>query len=79
MSMNILAHDLPIDEKKEFYEEKSKKELADYTIIGAEDREKSYFLKMFLSCYRACEYLTQRPGHDAEHGPAVELESAVAE
>lgn len=60
LSMNILAHDLPIDEKKEFYEEKSKKELADYTIIGAEDREKSYFLKMFLSCYRAVDYLTTR-------------------
>ncbi len=60
MSMNILAHDLPIDEKKEFYDEKSKKELADYTVIGAEDREQSYFLKMFLSCYRAVEYLTKR-------------------
>jgi cephalosporin-C deacetylase len=60
MSMNILAHDLPIDEKKEFYEAQSKKELADYTIIGAEDREKTYFLKMFLSCYRAVDYLTKR-------------------
>lgn len=60
LAMNILAHDLPIDEKKEFYEEKSKKELADYTIIGAEDREKSYFLKMFLSCWRAVDYLTKR-------------------
>ena len=64
LSMNILAHDLPIDEKKEFYEEKSKKELADYTIIGAEDREKSYFLPMFLSCYRAVEYLTKREDWD---------------
>ena len=52
--MNIIAHDLPIDEKPDFYKEKAAKELADYPIQGSDDREKSYFLKMFLSCYRAC-------------------------
>jgi cephalosporin-C deacetylase-like acetyl esterase len=61
LSMNILAHDLPIDEPAEFYKEKSEKELADYPQQGSDDREKSYFLRMFLSCYRAVEYLTQRP------------------
>jgi len=60
LSMNIIAHDLPIDEKPDFYKEKSEKELRDYAGIGREDREKCYFLKMFLSCYRAVEYLTQR-------------------
>jgi cephalosporin-C deacetylase-like acetyl esterase len=60
LSMNIIAHDLPIDEKPEFYKEKSENELRDYPIMGSDDREKSYFLKMFLSCYRAVEYLTQR-------------------
>lgn len=60
LSMNIIAHDLPIDESPEFYKQKSEKELNDYAGIGKDDREKSYFLKMFLSCYRACEYLTQR-------------------
>src|SRR5438105_5239652 len=60
LSMNILAHDLPIDEKPEFYKEKSEKELRDYPIQGSDDREKSYFLRMFLSCYRAVEYLTKR-------------------
>jgi cephalosporin-C deacetylase len=64
LSMNILAHDLPIDEKPEFYKEKSDKELADYPLIGSDDREKSYFLRMFLSCYRAVEYLTQREDWD---------------
>jgi cephalosporin-C deacetylase len=64
LSMNILAHDLPIDEKPEFYKEKSDKELADYPLIGSDDREKSYFLRMFLSCYRAVEYLTQRDDWD---------------
>lgn len=61
LAMNILAHDLPIDEKPDFYKEKSGKELADYPIQGSDDREKSYFLKMFLSCHRAVEYLTKRP------------------
>jgi cephalosporin-C deacetylase-like acetyl esterase len=61
LSLNILAHDLPIDESEEFYKEKSQKELADYPQQGSEDREKSYFLRMFLSCYRAVDYLTQRP------------------
>jgi len=60
LSMNIIAHDLPIDEKPEFYKEKSEKELRDYPGIGREDREKCYFLKMFLSCYRAVDYLTRR-------------------
>jgi len=64
LSMNILAHDLPIDEAPAFYKAKSEKELNDYPGIGNDDREKAYFLKMFLSCYRAVEYLTQRPDWD---------------
>lgn len=62
LAMNIIAHDLPIDEKPEFYQAKQQKELNDYPGQGNDDREQSYFLKMFLSCYRACDYLTtERP------------------
>lgn len=61
LSVNILAHDLPIDESPDFYKEKAGKELNDYPGIGNEDRETSYFLNMFLSCHRAVEYITQRP------------------
>ena len=60
LSLNILAHDLPIDEPAEFYSQKAAKELLDYPQQGSDDREKSYFLRMFLSDYRAVEYLTQR-------------------
>jgi cephalosporin-C deacetylase-like acetyl esterase len=67
LAMNILAHDLPIDEKKEFYDAKAKSELDDYPGIGADDREKSYFLPMFLSCYRAVDYLTERPEWNRKH------------
>ncbi|HYG75339.1 MAG TPA: acetylxylan esterase [Planctomycetota bacterium] len=61
LSFNIIAHDLPIDQPDEFYKEKSQNELKDYTGIGNDDRDKTYFLRMFLSCYRAVDYLTQRP------------------
>jgi cephalosporin-C deacetylase-like acetyl esterase len=59
--LNINAHDLPIDETPEFYEQQSRGPLADYPAIGNDDREKSYFLRMYLSCYRAAQYLTERP------------------
>lgn len=61
LALNISAHDLPIDQPSAFYAEKSQNELNDYFAIGNEDRETSYFLPVFLSCYRAVEYLTQRP------------------
>ncbi len=59
--LNIIAHDLPIDEPKEFYDKLKEGELKGYTAIGNDDRETSYFLRMYLSCFRAAEYLTQRP------------------
>lgn len=59
LTMNIMAHDLPMDESAEFYQQKARKELDDYPGIGNEDRETSYFLPMFLSCHRAVDYLTQ--------------------
>ena len=34
--------------------------------IGNEDRETSYFLRMYLSCYRAAEYLTTREDWDGK-------------
>ena len=61
LSLNISAHDLPIDESPEFYTKQADNELKDYPGIGNESRDTSYFLRMFLSCYRAVDYLTQRP------------------
>jgi cephalosporin-C deacetylase-like acetyl esterase len=62
--LNILAHDLPIDEKPEFYKAQSDGPLKNYTAIGKDDREKDYFLRMYLSAYRGADYLTQRPDWD---------------
>jgi cephalosporin-C deacetylase-like acetyl esterase len=61
LAMNIIAHDLPIDREESFYQEHKNGALNTYPAIGCEDRETSYFLRMYLSCYRAVDYLTQRP------------------
>nr|WP_321452235.1 acetylxylan esterase [uncultured Carboxylicivirga sp.] len=64
--LNILAHDLPIDNEKQFYDDQFKNELKDYWMIGNEDKNESYFLRMYLSCYRAAEYLTNRDDWNGE-------------
>ncbi|MEI7729348.1 MAG: acetylxylan esterase [Verrucomicrobiota bacterium] len=66
LTLNITAHDLPIDEPESFYKQQNDGPLKNYTAIGNDDREKSYFLRMFLACYRAVEYLAQRPDWDGK-------------
>ena len=58
--LNINAHDLPIDEPEQYYKDQAAGPLNDYPGIGNEDRETSYFLRMYLSCYRAAQYLADR-------------------
>jgi cephalosporin-C deacetylase len=58
--LNIIAHDLPIDEPENFYTQQSSGPLNNYAGIGNDDRDTSYFLRMYLSCYRAAEYLRGR-------------------
>jgi cephalosporin-C deacetylase-like acetyl esterase len=67
LTLNINAHDLPIDEPKEFYDGQSQNALKNYPAIGNNDREKSYFLRMYLSCYRAADYLASRPDWDGKN------------
>ena len=64
--LNISAHDLPIDEPESYYENLTKGALNNYTAIGNDDREKCYFLRMYLGCYRAVEYLSERPDWDGQ-------------
>jgi len=64
--LNINPHELPIDNAPQFYKDQSMKELKDYWAIGNDNRETSYFLWMYLSCYRAAEYLTKRPDWDGK-------------
>jgi cephalosporin-C deacetylase-like acetyl esterase len=64
--LDINAHDLPIDEPAAFYDQANKTTLANYPAIGNDDRDTSYFLRMYLSCYRAADYLTRRPDWDGK-------------
>jgi cephalosporin-C deacetylase-like acetyl esterase len=64
--LNVIAHDLPIDEPPSFYKDQLAGPLKDYWVIGNDDRETTYFLHMYLSCVRACEYLTSRPDWDGK-------------
>lgn len=66
LALNIMAHDLPFDRDDAFYKQQSAGPLKDYLGRGVEDREKSYFLRMYLGCYRACEYLTGRDDWDGK-------------
>jgi cephalosporin-C deacetylase-like acetyl esterase len=67
LTLNINAHDLPIDEAPEFYKAQSEGALRDYPGQGNDDREASYFLRMYLSCYRAAEYLASRDDWDGKN------------
>lgn len=66
LALSILAHDLPIDEAPEFYTQQAQGPLKDYWFSGNTNRETSYFLRMYLACYRAVHYLSQRPDWDGK-------------
>jgi cephalosporin-C deacetylase-like acetyl esterase len=66
LALNIEAHDLPIDQPDAFYKEQSTRfAFKDYMSIGV-DRETSYFLRLYLSCYRAADYLAHRSDWDGK-------------
>lgn len=66
LALNVSPHDLPIDESTNYYDNQSTGALKDYWVMGNENRNKSYFLKMYLGCYRAAQYLTERPDWDGK-------------
>lgn len=66
LALNIEAHDLPIDQPPAFYEGQSRGPLNNYPAIGNDSPETSYFLRMYLSCYRAAQYLTEHPDWDGK-------------
>jgi cephalosporin-C deacetylase len=66
LALNIEPHDLPFDQPEAFYKQASETTLKNYMAIGNEDREKSYFLRMYLSCYRAADYLASREDWDGK-------------
>lgn len=64
LAVNVMAHDLPVDEPKAYYDELAKGALKDYGAIGADDRERSYFLRMFLGARRVLDFVRAHPAWD---------------
>jgi cephalosporin-C deacetylase len=64
--LDVMAHDLPIDQPKAFYDNLAKTTLKWYPGIGDDDRENSYFVRMFLACFRAVDYMSNRPDWDGK-------------
>jgi cephalosporin-C deacetylase-like acetyl esterase len=60
LTLNIEAHDMHIDASDKTNVP------AVYDVVGNDDRDKSYFLRMYLSCYRAVNYLRSRPDWDGK-------------
>jgi len=60
LSMNIIIHDIPVDENKDFYAKQSAGPLKDYRDIGMDDRNKSYYRPVILGCVRSIDYLFTR-------------------
>ena len=58
--LNISAHDFPFDVPEGEIQKLADGPLKEYTTIGQTNRETSYFLRMFIGCQRAVEYLTTR-------------------
>lgn len=61
LSMNIIIHDLPLDETPDFYKKQAAGPLKDYRDIGMDDKNKSYYRDVILGCVRAIDYLVSRP------------------
>jgi cephalosporin-C deacetylase-like acetyl esterase len=64
LTLDIEAHDIPIDKPDSFYKDLFAGPLKDYWRIGNDDRNASYFLRMYLSAVQALEYLMSRPDWD---------------
>ncbi len=63
LALNIEPHDVLPDQPASYYEALPP-ELKKYQTIGINNRDKNYFLQMYLADYRAIEYLASRPDWD---------------
>ncbi len=64
LAMNMNAHGIANGKPPEFYKELEQGALKDYRYVGRDDREKCYFVGMFLREVRAIDFLTSQPEWD---------------
>jgi cephalosporin-C deacetylase len=65
LTLNIEPHDVLPDQPQSYYEALPQ-ELKNYHTIGRDNRDKNYFLQMYLADYRAVDYLASRPDWDGK-------------
>jgi cephalosporin-C deacetylase len=65
LAVNIEPHDVLPDQPNAYYDALPK-ELKEYESIGRDDRDKNYFLQMYLADHRAIDYLASRPDWDGK-------------
>ena len=65
LTLNIEPHDVLPDQPPSYYNSLPA-ELKNYQSIGRDDRDRNYFLQMYLADYRAVEYLAKRPDWDGK-------------
>jgi len=63
LAFNIEPHDVLPDQPQAYYDALPAT-LKNYQAIGRSDRDRNYFLQMYLADYRAIEYLASRPDWD---------------
>ncbi|MGD0251635.1 MAG: acetylxylan esterase [Verrucomicrobiota bacterium] len=68
LALDIEAHDIPIDNPDSYYKKiyAAGGKLNNYWNIGNDDRDQSYYLRMYLSCVQAMKYLKSRPDWDGK-------------
>jgi cephalosporin-C deacetylase len=65
LTLNIEPHDVLPDQPQSYYDALPQ-ELKKYHEIGRDDRDRNYFLQMYLADYRAVDYLASRPDWDGK-------------
>ncbi|HJQ25523.1 MAG TPA: GDSL-type esterase/lipase family protein [Blastocatellia bacterium] len=65
LTLNIEPHNVLPDQPPSYYSALPE-EIKHYERIGQTDREKNYFLQMYLADYRAVEYITHRKDWDGK-------------
>jgi cephalosporin-C deacetylase-like acetyl esterase/lysophospholipase L1-like esterase len=65
LTLNIEPHDVLPDQPQSYYDALPSA-IKNYQTIGNDDRDKSYFLQMYLADYRAVDYIAGRPDWDGK-------------
>lgn len=63
LAFNVMAHDLPYDRDQAFYAALPAM-IRNYNSLYNDNRDRNYFLQMYLGDYRALDYLSSRPDWD---------------